>query len=454
MRIIAKQMEISSDEGFAQDLFGRSTFGKALTNLTSQTSDGLVISLDAKWGEGKTTFVKMWQGMLKEKQIPSIYIDAFKDDYASDAFLNLSSHISDYAEDNIEKDEAKEFREKAAKILVNVLSWGAKVGAKAATLGLIGAAELDSLSDLKDEIASSGSELAEKLVREKLSSARADTALVHGFHQTLSALPAKLPNNPEKRLVIIVDELDRCRPTYAVDILERIKHLFSVPNITFVLVMNKEQLESALKSVYGENLDARTYLQKFVTVEVALPKKSDQRHRNESDLKIYAKKLYKAHELKLDRAEGAAIDCIALLAQTFDISLRQLERAFTNMAIIYSSIPERHYSPTLPICFLSVLKVIEPAIFNRLSASKISYKAMVEELQRKYPSFIIGNDDTQLTKTFYSIFNAFTSEHEYTTVSDNHGSRKYGGDLFNYNMERTDIAPYLFEKLGLLSSIE
>lgn len=124
MRIIAKKMEISPEEGFAQDLFGRGTFGKALTNLITQTSDGLVISLDAKWGEGKTTFVKMWQGMLRERNIPSIYIDAFRDDYSSDAFLNLSSHISDYADDNIEKDQAKDFREKAAKVLVNVLSWG------------------------------------------------------------------------------------------------------------------------------------------------------------------------------------------------------------------------------------------------------------------------------------------------------------------------------------------
>lgn len=451
MRIIAKQMEVKPDDGFTNDVFGRSAFAKALTNLTIQTSDGLVISLDAKWGEGKTTFVKMWQGMLKQSGIPSIYIDAFQDDYASDAFLNLATHITQFAEENIDKDRAKEFKEKAAKILVNLLSWGTKLGTKAATLGFIGAAELDSLSDIKEEIASTGSDVAEKMVKEKLSSARADIALVHSFHQTLSSLPNRLSGNDGNRLVVIIDELDRCRPTYAVDVLERIKHLFSVPNITFVLVMNKEQLESALKSVYGENLDARTYLQKFITVEVSLPKKAEKIN-SESDLKTYAKILYAAHEMKIGKGESLLIDSSSLLAQTFDLSLRQLERVFTNIAITYSSIHERGYRPAIPICFLSTLKVIEPVIFNDLSSGKISYRPMLEKLQEKYPALIINNADSKITKTFLCLFHAFTTEHEYGSVSEGHGSRNFGSDLFDYGLDRLGIAPYLFSRLGLLST--
>lgn len=453
MRIIAKQMEVRPEDGFVNDVFGRSTFAKALTNLTIQTSDGLVISLDAKWGEGKTTFVKMWQGMLKQDGIPSIYIDAFQDDYASDAFLNLATHITQFAEENIDKDKAQEFKEKAAKVLVNVLAWGAKLGTKAATLGLIGAAELDVLSDIKEDITSSGSDLAEKMVKEKLSSARADTALVHSFHQTLSSLPAKLKNNEGNRLVVIIDELDRCRPTYAVDILERIKHLFSVPNITFVLVMNKEQLESALKSVYGENLDARTYLQKFVTVEVALPKKPAKINKD-SDLKTYAKKLYTAHEMQIGKGESALIDFTSLLAQTFDLSLRQLERTFTNLAIVYSSIHEKGYRPTIPICFLSILKVIEPGIFNSLSSGKTSYLQVHEELEKKYPAIVTNDAKNPLTKIYYCLFHAFTTEDEFEKATENHGSRNFGSELYDHGMDRLDIAPYLFNRLGLLSTME
>lgn len=453
MRIIAKQMEVSPDDGFINDVFGRSAFAKSLTNLTTKTSDGLVISLDAKWGEGKTTFVKMWQGMLKNSGIPSIYIDAFQDDYASDAFLNLATHITQFSEDNIDKDKAKEFKETAAKVLVNVLSWGAKLGTKAATLGLIGIAELDALSDLKEDIASSGSDLAEKIVKEKLSSARADIALVNSFHQTLSLLPAKLRGNTSKKLVVIIDELDRCRPTYAVDILERIKHLFSVPNITYVLVMNKEQLESALKSVYGENLDARTYLQKFVTVEVTLPKKSE-KNNSDSDLKTYARILYDAHEMHIEKRQSTLIECSSLLAQTFDLSLRQLERSFTNIAIVYSSIDETGYRPIIPICFLSILKVVEPEIFNSLSSGKISYLPTIEKLQKKYPQLNLNDAKSQLSSAFFCIFHAFTTEHEFATVSENHGSRRFGSDLNGYFMDRLDIAPYLFSRLGLLASIE
>ena len=54
-----------------------------------------------------------------------------------------------------------------------------------------------------------------------------------------------------KKLVFLIDELDRCRPTYAVETIEKIKHLFSVPGIIWVLVMNKEQIESSIQKVYG-----------------------------------------------------------------------------------------------------------------------------------------------------------------------------------------------------------
>ena len=98
--------------------------------------------------------------------------------------------------------------------------------------------------------------------------------------------------------------------------------------------------------------------------------------------------------------------------------------------------------------------MIEPVLFNKLNAGKLSYRVMVEELQKNYVGLILNNENDKITKIFHSIFNAFTSQHEYDTVTDNHGSRRFGSELYNYSMDRTDIAPYLFNKLGLLSSIE
>ena len=77
---------------------------------------------------------------------------------------------------------------------------------------------------------------------------------------------------------------------------------------------------------------------------------------------------------------------------------------------------------------------------------------MLEKLQNKYPTLIINNTDSKLSKTFFCLFHALTTEVEYEAVSDSHGSRKFGSDLYDYGLNRLDIAQYLFSRLGLLST--
>ncbi|MGJ8628553.1 MAG: KAP family P-loop NTPase fold protein [Sulfitobacter sp.] len=74
-----------------------------------------------------------------------------------------------------------------------------------------------------------------------------------------------------KKLVIIVDELDRCRPDYALSLLEIIKHFFDVPHVHFVLGANMRELQNSVSARYGTGIDAAMYLQKFVTLTMRLP---------------------------------------------------------------------------------------------------------------------------------------------------------------------------------------
>jgi len=69
MNIVTPSIIVGENEAFEQDALGRSGFGQSLLNLISQSNDELVISLDGQWGEGKTTFVKMWQGMLTQADL-------------------------------------------------------------------------------------------------------------------------------------------------------------------------------------------------------------------------------------------------------------------------------------------------------------------------------------------------------------------------------------------------
>jgi len=72
-------------------------------------------------------------------------------------------------------------------------------------------------------------------------------------------------------LVIFVDELDRCKPTFTVELIERIKHFFSVEGIIFVLSVDKSQLSTSIESFYGDKIDTDGYLRRFIDLEFSLP---------------------------------------------------------------------------------------------------------------------------------------------------------------------------------------
>ena len=88
--------------------------------------------------------------------------------------------------------------------------------------------------------------------------------------QRLAQLAAEVRETTGHPLVFIIDELDRCRPTFAIELLERVKHIFDVPNIVFVFGINRSELTKSLRSVYGE-LDAGEYLRGFFDMEFVLP---------------------------------------------------------------------------------------------------------------------------------------------------------------------------------------
>lgn len=78
---------------------------------------------------------------------------------------------------------------------------------------------------------------------------------------------------PEKgeRLIIFIDELDRCKPTYAVHLLERIKHYFENERITFVFSVNLNELQHTIRKYYGSDFNASKYLDRFFDLRIGLP---------------------------------------------------------------------------------------------------------------------------------------------------------------------------------------
>ncbi|RIJ09103.1 hypothetical protein DXT77_18360 [Pseudomonas sp. 91RF] len=374
MNFYIPQYESINATGFGKDLFNRKPFAQSLTNLVRKTNDPLVISLNGHWGEGKTSFVRAWQTLLDESSVPNIYIDAFASDYVDDAFLVVAGAITDYVHQKIPKEKTEVFLDKAKHVGAHLLSIGTKVGIRAATAGLISG---DDFKDLDKAVEGAGvdiSKSAEEYIKARLINHKKECASIINFKNYLSTIPALLEQGSNNPLVIIIDELDRCRPSFAVEMLEKIKHMFSVKNITFVLVVNKVQLQESIRATYGTNIDAHTYLQKFFTIEAELPLKG---YSDKSTVSIYCDFLADVHNVA--HKEDVSV-LMAALGDQLSMTLRQMERAYSNYVL--TSMAGRIPNDEIIGLFvaLCVIKVTHPKLFSELSKGVVSYSEVYATL--------------------------------------------------------------------------
>lgn len=370
MKILVPSLEVAEKEGFSpeKDIFNRKPFGEGLLNLIENTSDELVLAIDAPWGEGKSTFIKMWRGLLQENDIQSINFDAFKNDYQHDPFLAIAGEIYHLIED---ENEQSSFKEKSSKALKVVGRIGLRVGIKALTAGVLDETVLEGAG-----AGTEASKLVDDYVGSRLESVEQDKKSIDDFRIYLEKLAAKIGKG--KPIVFIIDELDRCRPPFALEVLENIKHLFSVPNIIFVLSMNRVQIEESVRSEYGAKMDASKYLQKFVNLWAHLPKAKEQWG---SDAKTYLKSCLTAMNFNISTPEQkTAVMLFEELVEHYNLSLREIERCLTNFAIMQNVHANKFESSEQKIgVYLSIIKVVYPSSFKKLASSNISYLELLKE---------------------------------------------------------------------------
>jgi energy-coupling factor transporter ATP-binding protein EcfA2 len=446
MKLVAPPIQVAAEDGFVNDVLKREPYGQALCNVISRSQDELVICLDGKWGEGKTTFVKMLRGLLSESSIPSIYIDAFSSDHVEDPFFAVASEIATFAEESGIKDEANsELKKRTVAAGVQLLSWGAKIGLKAATLGVLTSSDIEALGEVKADIADGVSEMASEFVQERLNAYSSSMTVFDSYRASLSALPKAIDCDTTNKLVVIIDELDRCKPTFAVSLIEQVKHLFSVPNVAFILVMNKEQLQESIRAIYGR-IDASTYLQKFINLETRIPRKSTH-YSDRSDVATYIRHLWNVHDFESWGDERNIVDCLELLAKHFDLSLRQVERVFTNIGVLYGTTAENHLRLVPLIVFLAVLKVTDGEIFNQLLNGKIGYQELTQQL--KLDEKNVQEGQRKLEWMLEWVRFAVLTEDEYNSLPQEDPLKNdFGKSLWQYNVERTRLIPIFTQHLS------
>lgn len=307
-----------------RDEFNRRPIADKLIKIIKSDIDVSPMIIDGNWGTGKSEFCTKLVTLLKEESdYQPIYIDAFKADHTEEPFLTILSSILKLVPDKEQPDLIKK--------IMPAVRFGLKTTMKAGVSWLLKQDATAITDGFDSDLKKAGDVIIDGSIQTLLSDhIQADQNL-----ETLATVLKVI--SKDKPIVVFIDELDRCRPDFAVAILENIKHIFNVRNVHFVLVTNTKQLINSIHHRYGEKLDAKQYLDKFVKFSFTLPEQY--RFPNHQPFKrasvTYFKNLFESSTpLKNSGNTDQLIDnLIGPLIISNNLSLRQVERFIQHLQV-------------------------------------------------------------------------------------------------------------------------
>jgi len=346
-------------------------------------------------------FLKCWVGAHVRDNGGSantVYFDAFKEDYLDDPLVSLVRTVSkriegltpDNDNDESEKTRVQKLKEsvRKAKVFAPALGRAAlRLGVAAGTAGLIRNIN-DIAESVLDEAAKQGAKELDNAIGTFWQAEEARADAMEGFRTYLTDLAA------EQKLIIVVDELDRCRPDYALNLLEVIKHFFNVPNVHFVLGVNLTELQNSVRARYGAGVNAGLYLQKFVTVTMRL-------HDQESTLslkKSYFEKLCNQFGMQQNGPFHIASTYLNLASDSSSTTLRGLQH-FTRSLIISPSCwdewGDRKINRNKEILRVGLLflNAFYPQLISRLKQEQLTYEDVAKVLHLPDPREANGSKE-------------------------------------------------------------
>jgi hypothetical protein len=292
----------SIDEIWAGDLLGRREEAEqlirylensAMRNADREDKRSLSISVDAPYGIGKTFFLKRLAETLAEH--PVAYVDAWADDLQDEPLTALAATLKAALDPLLEKPAfsakfaafMKTTGKVASIVSQGLLKRGLSLLITTGNAEAVGNTIAGFEETVKDAFEEGSQNIADGLIDDTTKAIKSVTAhslmearvkafedgrsAIAEMKQSLSALVEAIAESELKSpIVIIIDELDRCRPNYAIKLLEEVKHLFDVPGLVFIFGTHSQQLAHSVSAAYGANFNGRDYLQRFFDREYHL----------------------------------------------------------------------------------------------------------------------------------------------------------------------------------------
>jgi hypothetical protein len=357
---------------FNDDLIGFRDFSDRLLRFIEVEHhfvDGsLVIGLSSKYGSGKTTFFRMLKDDLEKGNsvigpVTVVSLNAWESDYYGDPLFSIVSALVGCIQESGK--EADPIISAAKDLGWFATAIGSQVVSKFTGINPVAAGE----------------------VAEKKKAARAaqppvpvDAFTVYQVRKKamgqLQAALGKFVTESDAKVLFLVDELDRCRPDYAISYLETIKHIFDLPGATFILAADRHHLENSAKTAFGPDLDFDEYYRKFVHREVTLPIMSEEVYARFAS--AYAKHFLERDDIRLCfmPLDGYRMKNVTELIAALKLTPRQIQECFRVLGHMLSTTEDRRgrllWCISVSSIAMSALRIGRPDIFHKLGARSLT----------------------------------------------------------------------------------
>ena len=336
---------------WSDDLLNRKETATRLIELLQGQRSSLRVSVDGGWGSGKTFFLKRLHASLKGRGCRVCYVDVSQSDFTRSHLTTLLNSVRPWLDSDMGF---------LNRVWHRVCRVSKRPQSAQTTLGLN-----FGLLTVQHEIGFSFDD--DRRLQETLEAFKSQLAQVAQSGLEESGLPT----------LIVIDELDRCRPGYALEVLQAVKHLFDVPGVTFIFGVNRSELVESLKLACG-NIDVETYLQKFFDISFSLP---------QAGLREYTKTALQKYEVedafgidtegtdwsratdrsKLDYADWRTIpDYLPMLCEYWQLSLREIDLVARLATLYAANMPEESGIYQWSFLLLLTLKLRHPNNYREL----------------------------------------------------------------------------------------
>ncbi|MBS4539660.1 hypothetical protein GOQ27_14390 [Clostridium sp. D2Q-11] len=358
-------IQIPREEPFKNDILNRKPIAENFTKIFNNMDGNLVVGIDAPWGTGKTTFIKMWKEYLASiEDYKTIYFNAWENDDSDDPLLAIIYQLEEQYNGKNDK-------------IDNIKKYGAQLIKKTVPIGL--RLLTNGILDVKDVKLGEFNEsefvdLAGKLGEVEYSKFKQSKNAKSEFKKTL----IEFQKEQNKKIIFFIDELDRCRPSFAIETLEKIKHLFDIDNYFFIISLDKQQLSCSISTLYGQDMDSLGYLRRFIDLDYSLPI---------PDKRNYVEMMINTYKLNRDNWFWVYLK---KMIDLMDYSLRDIDKLFYYLKIILPSTifhkDGKEYSDAysavmgIVYSFLISIKLKKPLLYNKIVLKNYKTSSLINEI--------------------------------------------------------------------------